>query len=407
MIQKVLLSLFFSFFFLLTSPLISQKDFKPGFIIKNEQDTIYGLINVNSNSKNSLSCEFKKEENAVVQHYKPFDIQAYKIDHEKFYVSKEVVFNDEKKQFFLEYLVNGIVDLFYLNYNTLGYFYIEKGDTIVRLSNNEYDYKNKYGTKYRTNSKQYKGTLKYLFNDSPEIFNKINNTSLSIKPMISLTEDYHNSVCDDYKCINYRKNTKIDISIEPYVGYVYSIMGLQNSNDKYSDNSLGFGVNMRLSSLTTRRFWNYIIGINYSSNAFNGDFTHTNGKYERTHRAEINYSLVKIPLKIEYTFPGKRIQPSILFGYNNIFVFNANSSLEIVTTVDDYTIPDESKIRTYQYGIVGGVGIKIPVNERYSINLNGEYEIRFPGINSHQFFDFQKVSSFSLNLGYCIRVGKI
>ena len=159
-----------------------QKNIKPGYIITNSADTIHGYINVKSIRSGNKYCEFYKTPDAQPEVYNPFDIYAYRIENEKFYISKRVVLNNDSTDLFLEYLVKGIVSLYYLQNKKSEYYFIEKDGQIYPLSNDEVIKTNETKSQtYIIKSNQYKGALRYLFNESPNLMNRINSTPVFIK----------------------------------------------------------------------------------------------------------------------------------------------------------------------------------------------------------------------------------
>ena len=112
--MKNLNRIFFISLLAISSISYGQRDYKPGYIITNKNDTVHGFINLKSNYQNSRQCEFKRNIDQEPDTYLPFDIKGYRVENSKFYVSKEVPLNDTTEKVFLEYLVEGIVNLYYL-----------------------------------------------------------------------------------------------------------------------------------------------------------------------------------------------------------------------------------------------------------------------------------------------------
>lgn len=87
--------------------LYAQTDFRSGYIIKNQGDTLYGLIDYRSDLKMSLTCKFKNDNNEIIE-YTPSDILAFRIINSTFYISR--IINDRKS--ILEFLINGKVNIY-------------------------------------------------------------------------------------------------------------------------------------------------------------------------------------------------------------------------------------------------------------------------------------------------------
>lgn len=65
----------FSFFFCFLTILHAQNNYKPGYLISNNNDTIRGLINLRINKMNSKACQFKQTEEDDVITYSPGILQ--------------------------------------------------------------------------------------------------------------------------------------------------------------------------------------------------------------------------------------------------------------------------------------------------------------------------------------------
>ncbi|MFA6401462.1 MAG: hypothetical protein WCX31_07530 [Salinivirgaceae bacterium] len=383
----------------------AQNDYKKGYIITFSNDTIYGSINLKSNTQNSKECEFKKSLEASSEIFSPEDLLAYRIEESKYYVSKNIQLDSTLRKVFLEFLLDGIVDLYYYKESQKEYFFLEKDGTLYRLNNNKKEIYRKEGV-YVQNSNQYIGVLNYTFQDSPEMSDKIKNTNFDYKSLINITKDYHESVCNDYECIDYSRSTKRHIYIEPTLGIINSWMGIQTSNDYSMDTKPVVGVNFRFSSIISRAAWNYTIGANYSTNDFYGDYT--NGLfYEGISRIDMNYSILRIPLIVDFTFPGSKFHPLISLGYNNVIIINPSYKIHnIVSFISDgelvktETSEIRSNFRTYQYGFMVGTGFRYSINQRSQLTMKADFEYRMPSSKYGYFLDYHYVLSMMLNLGY-------
>ncbi len=140
-------------------------------------------------------------------------------------------------------------------------------------------------------------------------------TRFSYKSLLNITKEYHNNVCNEYECIDYTKSTKRNIYIEPNISLINSWMGLKTSNDLSGNSKLAIGINFRFKPIKVFQLWNFLVGINYSTNHFNGDFeNHLFYPTSRTYRIETKYSIIRIPIILEYSFPAKKIQPFLSSG---------------------------------------------------------------------------------------------
>lgn len=187
--------------------LFSQSKYKPGFIISNYSDTIYGLINDFGEVRNAKKCYFKEKDSVNVKVYNPDELLSYRIIDGRYYKSEKIEIDSVSHQVFLECLLNGIYDLYYTNYLGKERYYIgnEEG-RILELSNEFVPVR--VGDKvYAKYTNLYIGTLRAFFADRPELFERVDRTSLGHKSLINITREYHELVCKDQECIIYEKSS--------------------------------------------------------------------------------------------------------------------------------------------------------------------------------------------------------
>jgi hypothetical protein len=370
-----------------------QKDFKSGYIITNDSDTLYGLINLKSNYQNSRSCEFKKENDSESKTYSPLDIRGYRIENNKLYIAREISLNNEKQSVFLEYLLDGIVDLFYLKELTSDYYFIDKDGVLYQLSNEDKQVVAN-NTIYEVKSNQYKGILNVLFKDSPNTLKKINNTNFGYKPLIAITKDYHNDVCKDQACIDFTKSTKTKIWIEPNVGINFTQMRLETSEDKVYNSMPYGGINVRFIPYRSHYSWNLTTGITLLFIDISGDFNNT--LFDTTTYIMTKHKIVRIPFTIEYNFPGKKVQPFLSLSYYNNFVLTTDYQiyyLEGPGTPEPY-----SKIM-YQMGFGFDAGLRYNINTTRYFFIKNVLEIRNFNVSISDIQGRLKIFSEMINLG--------
>ncbi|WP_016775860.1 hypothetical protein [Anaerophaga thermohalophila] len=170
----------------------AQTDFRPGYIIKNTGDTLNGDIDYRGDLLMSRLCKFRDKEN-IIKDYSPNDIIAFRFIDGKYYVSREI--ND--RRVFLEYLIKGKVNIYYMRDENGDHYYLDKED--VKLTEIPYEEGIKYIDDKQVfyESKKHIGLLNYFMQDAPEFQSRIQSLK---KPehqtLIKLAEDYHNAVCE-------------------------------------------------------------------------------------------------------------------------------------------------------------------------------------------------------------------
>jgi len=439
-----------------------QVDYEPGYIVKNNNDTLWGFINLKANNVNCKKCEFTTDKSVPARTYYPGDIQVYKIENNKYYVSKEVTLDSVPVKLFLEYLVDGIADLFYVRLDEEDYYFLEKGGEMYRLSNeaktvhytaNSTAEARRYGEggTFVQHSNQYIGMLSIAFSDCPDLKNEINKTGFNYKQLIKLTKDYHNKMCSgsgliDYTksqqsvadskpresssesasagnskpqgseakdkpvensgsaCISYSKSANGKVFLEPYLGIIYSRLGLLTS--KQYDNNTNYiaGLNLRLLPARSHYLWNLLLGVNFSQNSIEKKFYHNLDDYINPVLIHADYSLLRIPISIEYTFPTGKLRPFIMATYTNSFLLNATSEARPVYEYPGGTstigAPYDEEIETIDFGVGGGFGLKYSNGDKGYGFLKCEYEYRLSYASFNAVTDNLNAHSIIFAVGY-------
>lgn len=114
---------------ILPTMLHAQVNSKPAFVITNENDTIYGTIDYLSDTKNANECRFKADGATDFKVYKPGDISGYRLtDNGIFYVTKTFSIEGEPRTIFVEYLLQGGVNLFHHKEGVVDYYFFTDRD---------------------------------------------------------------------------------------------------------------------------------------------------------------------------------------------------------------------------------------------------------------------------------------
>ncbi len=395
-------------FLIFNSPsLYAQNDFQPGGIVLHNGDTVQGLVNYKSVKSLLLECSFKVNNEAEVKQYNPDEIKGYFIDNEKYFMSKKILYEGDSVQVFLEYLVNGIVSLYYLNVGSDGKYFLEDSDGLTLLSNDSKIIE-KDGKKYEVESNSYKATLILAFGNNKEMNDKIHHTPFQYKSLVNLTKDYHHLVCDDFTCIDYTKQLKSNKFIEPYLGLKVSSMTLTNSSDHLWSVDPLVGVRFRVSSVRWGSKWNFFVGVHYTTDDFNG-LMHAafSSVGSSDYLIDLQLRTISVPIGVEYAFSGKKLKPFIRASYNNVFVKDlSEKALQKVYINADGSIINQNTylkldlVRPYNIGVSAGIGLRYDMNEKNSLNINSDFEMRMSYINTNYFFDFIRVYSGMFTVSY-------
>jgi hypothetical protein len=376
---------------------IGQRDFRHGYIITNNHDTLYGYINLKANYQNSRQCEFQRDIGAEAKTFFPNDIFGYKIENNKYYISKEVNLNGNNEKVFLEFLLDGIVDLFYLKELHGEYYFIEKLGILYQLSN-ETRQVVENNIVHEINSYQYIRILKLLFQDSPTTLKKVETTPFSYKPLIGISKSYHNDICKDQACVDYTKSTNSNIWLETNLGLNFSWGSFKSANSYAYNFRPLVGVNLRFIPFKSYYVWNVRTGLILSSNDLTGNFTNTTlGTPNYPIYIKLKCLIARIPFTIEYSFPGERkIQPFLALSYNNIFLYYTDYKTRYSGS------PDISRSFTklkYQMGFAFDLGFRYNLTSSKYLFCKNTFEYRRSGIILSDILDYFNIDSDMVSFG--------
>ncbi|MBA3706249.1 MAG: hypothetical protein H0W84_10240, partial [Bacteroidetes bacterium] len=175
--------------------LSAKNNFKPGYIINVNNDTIYGLIDYGAALHNAAHCRFRKDSSSVVINYLPAELKGYGFTFNRHFVTKKVKLDaaSDSASFFLEHLVKGPVDLYFLDDRGLTHFFIEQKNVLYELKNDLVEIVEN-DVAYTKPSNKYKGILRYALQDAPAIQPDIERTAFNRKSLVALLEKYYRSL---------------------------------------------------------------------------------------------------------------------------------------------------------------------------------------------------------------------
>jgi len=403
MLQKSIIP--FTLLLALSIICFGQKDLENGYIIKNDGTQIHGLIDIQSNVQNSKSCLFQNTEQGTLESFSADDITGYKTN-SKYYISQDVLIDSVKHRVFLEYLVDGIVDLYYLRDAISEYFFIEKDGKLVELQNIEIsvliegDGMEHNDKMYVKNSNQYKGVLNFLFSDGTGLTKKISQTTFNYRSLINITKDYHNAVCTEYECIDFTRSSVQKLIIEVSAGLYYSEMCLKTSKSSQYNLRPGLTAQLRFVPLKSNTNWIFLIGLSYSANDFHGYFKNDLYYFSSKDTFDLSekYSIIRLPLNVQYEFGSKKVQPFVSLGYSGCLYVGADYAAYGHLNERNYV--ELGRIKKFQHGFTGGAGIKFNLKYSRYLFLKAHYEYRIPSVNQDQVYDWIRHKTMIVNFGY-------
>ena len=178
---------------------IYGRNFRPGFIITNEQDTINGWIDFRTDARNMAVCNFKACESCEVTTFLPGEIFGYRFYEEgKFYVSREIEIRGEPRTVFLEFLVQGMMNLFYYvdtssEFGEVMYFFFEdQNGRMISVTRRPNEFIRDESGHLRVHEDwRYRGMIRYLFKEEETVSQQADRLRFDRQSMINIVRKFH------------------------------------------------------------------------------------------------------------------------------------------------------------------------------------------------------------------------
>ncbi|MBC8005833.1 MAG: hypothetical protein H7X84_10195 [Verrucomicrobia bacterium] len=362
---------------------MGQDNFKKGYIITLDNDTIYGKINDAGGLKNSRLCTFRPQKKLRVKEYRPGELKGYRMFNDKYYVSKEVSNRFKTKNVFLEVLIEGPVNLYQNRRSSNKGFYIQKKDSDMvalqyeELMTDDTPEENDsvyYSPNYFSNGKVYKGTLLSLFGDSENTRKRVYELEYDARSFSDLTKDYIDEKYIGEEPITYERNLKMynprvgiyggqhmtEIEFLPSPKAIFSSEEPNSLTSKTFDTySAGFFINFPLPLLNDKlSFQLEVMGskMDYKEDIFGG-LNDTSFSIE-------SYT-IGVPVMLKYNLLRGFFVPSLGIGKNISFVYDSKVTIDQNTDLVLHPIQ--------KGGWFGEVGLTLKLAPNLSIFANARY----------------------------------
>ncbi|MDR3350642.1 MAG: hypothetical protein LBN98_03195 [Prevotellaceae bacterium] len=313
----LLLAALFSFY-----GLKAQTDYRAGYVITLANDTIYGQIDYRGEETMGLVCRFMSDA-GVKTAFSPDSIKAYRFIDSKYYVSREV----KGRKYFLEFLIQGKMNVYFLRNEYGDGYYVEKEDSVLTRLPYEKKLIHVKDKEYIRPSVLHYGILYYMTKEAPQLEESIRKIKIPNHPgLIKLAKNYHEIVCSsDEKCIIFERPLPLfKIKAEAVAGY-YRLL---RNDDFYTKKQYYFyGAKIYFWMPRSSENMYFKTGFLYAADALRTIASGT--------RKE---NIIKIPLQFEYLYPKGKFRPSFAGGLN----FYAKGS----------TLPSYAFIPAYSAGCV-------------------------------------------------------
>ena len=326
---------------------------------------------------NSRLCQVKQG-NKIIK-YSPDEVKEFGFKDGRVYISKEIQFADSSRRVFLERLYKGKTTLYYYKGKGAKTFFIEKDSTL-----------------FVEVPKQ---------NTAKEHFSK---------QLLKITDDCPN-VSDACKLVNYNKKSFSKLIarynqcvIKPFPHFKYGfLLGYEFSRLIPSDKQNG-----DLKYFEYKYDGDFSIGVYADNPILESDFSahaellfskHGYSYNKLVDNKDIdfvaNFTSIKVPLLVRYTYPSNKIRPYINVGFVGTYLIK-NETLLFETTIKENTIEIDdphitSLINDVQFGYNIGGGIEFKLNLKNSLF----FELRYDNLYGAGDSEFRGTSAFNVFTG--------
>ena len=367
----------------------SQADFREGFVIMQNGDTLHGLINYRGGTRGYTNCLFKQSQKQKAITYSPNDIAGFGFPVDRLFISKSVdLLNNNPQNVFIDVLVRGALSLY--NYN--GRFFIQKGDatlyelTIVKKEILE------DGQNVTIVIKKYLEILSMVLSDCEEARAVLPKTTLNETSLTKLVEVYNSCINSPYKTIMSGK-PKVKISIGLSGGLINSNLDIYSRirSDQVSlvdkpyekSNSFQSGISFNFLFPRFSDKLSFLGEVVYFKSHFYS-FTTTNYPLAiDKNYVTIDLNQLSIPIGLRYTFFVNKISPYLNLGFFNTVNLKTNNlwNEEINLLYGDHSTTFNNgpalKVINNQYGFWFGGGVMLPITKRVSGFVDLRYELSY------------------------------
>ncbi|MEJ1241729.1 hypothetical protein WBG78_26530 [Chryseolinea sp. T2] len=357
---------------------VAQTDFRKGFIITLEKDTVSGQIDFHDGGRAFSTCLFRKADGGESRSYAPADIAGYGFIDGRRFESKTVTINSAVETGFLEILVGGKVTL----YKYREAFFADKDLTDIRQLRDERQTRIVNGETFVRNSNEYIGTLTYFMSDCPEINKNVERTKFHQRSLAKIVEVYN-------KCKSGTTSTVYN-SKKPWAKAIFGIIGgVDFSSPTIDGEWMLFGDKVE----ALRSAKSPLIGISLDASSpriserffFTSSFLYAHVTYHMgsvTNRSYDNFITLefhelRIPFGFRYSFAPRLVTPFLNAGLSTTIHLKTSSAWrqEVVSGDDVYlTSRGEFPTSDTQLGFWGGIGILTRINQKFDTSFEVRYE---------------------------------
>lgn len=359
-------------------PGFAQSDFRDGYIVTAEGDTVRGKVNYASGLYKE--CRFRSTERDET--FTPSQLRGYGFHEDKIFVSRSPdPAKPDSVLVFFEVIVRGTVSLYRLE----GAFFLEKGADFVRLTNPTEKVKIN-GEEVTRRSRRFAQIANMMVADCPETKKMVEKLGLNERNLTELVETYNRCKGNEFVSFKAKKPwLKTVIGVEAGVSYSTLKVDVTSYENNYlsgtyeaSVTPLG-GLKLEFSSPRLKENMAFLTGVYYTNPKYYNYSTYPVVGGVQYNYVSIDVSQFKIPLGVRFELLPTRYAPYIIAGLMNTLLASSNTSWISETESNGLVTFNESEaviLTSYQPGVFFGCG----VTRNLSSRLFGFVEFRYESL---------------------------
>jgi hypothetical protein len=349
----------------LSSEWVRGQDFRQGYIVKNGNDTVRGLIAYRPGKRGFKECLFKSSKKEKPIHFSPEEIDTYGLLGDKEFVSVTLPrdFNHPGKVFILR-LVRGTLNL----YTYKGTFVVKK-DSLVTLPLPKGKSIKVDGRMVYQENKRYVGLLNLQLEDCSM---SGNTTKYTEKELTSLVNNY-NRCKGQTPPIKAGNRPATHFDFQAFGGFMQSNLTVNylTRNTFSPSKTVVGGIGVDVSSprsndrffLSMEAFFVKSIYQGYYETTYNGD--------QMQQDIYLNVSFLKVPLGFRFNFRGTPDTPYLRLGFAQSFILTKSARTLQDRVTSNGVVQSDELVGGYRFknplGMWGAVGYQKSISSRIAI----------------------------------------
>ena len=362
----------------------AQKDFRPGYIVRLEGDTLRGEVDSRGEQRMGQQCLFRPGAGAEATRYAPTELKAYGLQGAAHYETGTLP--TAPSPVFLRVVAQGKAMLYaYRDADDRVHYYFRVAAAPLAELVQTTQTVNTEGAPRQEQTYPFRQVLSRAFIDCPAVQNMLVRAEVRESQLIGIFNRYNTCAPGQAAEVTIARKSSVHFGV---------VLGGQSATSTLNDGGevtlhsslrpvVGAGLLFSPASFNSR------IGIRvealYQKQLHEGQYrrnasTVTNLTSDRN--AHITLQRVLVPLMLRYTFPNGRLRPFMQAGGEFASLLDRNQALieqhnqNLDGTYSDKTVTIEA--RGVGFGIVGGIGVLAPTGTTGAVQA----EIRYDQLDS-------------------------